>query len=86
MPEISRFYGIVIRMYHRDHAPPHFHAVYAEQQAVIRIDTLVVVKGALPPRAMRLVREWAGLHREELEAAWRAAIDGVEPAPIDPLS
>lgn len=57
MPEISRFYGIVIRMYYNDHAPPHFHAVYGEHQAQIDIHTLSLFGGNLPPRALGMVVE-----------------------------
>lgn len=85
MPEISRFYGIVIRMYFSDHDPPHFHAQYAEQRAVISIETLAVIGGRLPPRALGLVAEWTALHQEELRQAWWKA-KNLEPAgKIDPL-
>lgn len=57
MPEISRFYGIIIRMYFNDHNPPHFHAAYSGSEAVIDINTLAVIAGRLPPRAMGLVVE-----------------------------
>lgn len=66
MPEISRFYGIVIRMYHNDHNPPHFHAVYGDEQALIGIHSLSVLDGRLSPRALGLVIEWASLHQNEL--------------------
>jgi len=59
MPEICRFFGIVIKMHFGDHLPPHFHAEYGEHQAVIDIRTLVVIGGYLPPRALGLVIEWA---------------------------
>jgi hypothetical protein len=62
MPEICRFYGIVIKMYFADHAPPHFHAEDAEHEARIAIDSLAVISGKLPARAMGLVVEWATLH------------------------
>ena len=73
MPELSRFYGIVIKMYFDDHDPPHFHAAYAEDQAVIGIETLAVIAGRLPARALGLVAEWAALHQDELRQAWRKA-------------
>jgi hypothetical protein len=73
MPEISRFFGIVIRMYFGDHAPPHFHAEYADHRAVIGIQTLVVIGGSLPPRALGLVIEWASQYREELSDLWQRA-------------
>ena len=73
MPEICRFYGIVIKMYFADHAPPHFHAEYAEFEARIAIDSLAVISGKLPPRAMGLVAEWTSLHQQELTALWEKA-------------
>lgn len=86
VPRISAFYGIVITMYYRDHEPPHFHAVYGEHQAQIVIATLEPLFGELPSRALRLVREWAELHRAELEANWvkaraRESLDTIPPLP-----
>jgi hypothetical protein len=66
MPTISVFYGILIQMFWREHAPPHFHALYAEHEALIDIRTLAVIRGSLPRRALALVREWATLHYDEL--------------------
>ena len=85
MPEISRFFGIVIRMFHNDHAPPHFHAEYGEHEAVIEIESLAVYAGSLPRRALGLVREWASLHREELRQDWTLARTGQVPSRIAPL-
>jgi hypothetical protein len=68
MPEISRFYGIIIRMFFLDHSPPHFHADYGEYKAQINIETGEVIEGELPRRALRLVQDWAELHRAELAA------------------
>ena len=84
VPTISRFYGIVIRMYFSDHAPPHFHAVYADQEAVIAIASGAVLRGALPDRALRMVREWASIHRDEL-ANWERTQVLEQPVPIAPL-
>ena len=85
MPEISRFYGIVIRMYFNDHHPPHFHAEYAGSEVLVHIDTLAVFAGTLPPRAMGLVIEWASLHQQELRSDWEKA-QNMEPLDkIDPL-
>ena len=84
MPEISRFLGIVIAMYYRDHAPPHFHAVYGEYEATISIAT-GEVNGELPKRALAHVQEWRTLHREELMSTWTLA-RASKPLPrIDPL-
>jgi len=65
MPEISRFYGMVIKMYFDDHLPPHFHAEYGEHQALVNLDTLAVIAGTLPPRAIGLVMEWVSLHQDD---------------------
>jgi hypothetical protein len=73
MPEICRFYGIVIKMYFAEFAPPHFHAEYAEHEARIAIDSLAVISDKLPARAMGLVAEWATLHREDLSGLWAKA-------------
>jgi hypothetical protein len=70
MPEISRFFGIVIRMFYNDHAPPHFHSEYGEHEALIEIESMVVYAGSLPNRALALVREWATMHRDELRQDW----------------
>lgn len=73
MPEISRFFGIVIKMYFDEHPPPHFHAEYGEQEALIDIHTLAIISGQLSPRALGLVMEWAALHQDELRAVWEQA-------------
>ena len=70
MPEISRFFGIVIQMHFNDHPPPHFHAKYGEFKASIEIETLAVSDGYLPSRAYGLTIEWASLHEDELREAW----------------
>jgi hypothetical protein len=72
MPEISRFYGILIKMYFGDHVPPHFHAVYNEFSAQISIVDFVIIEGSLPPKALALVVEWASLHKEELIDNWKS--------------
>ena len=73
MPEISRFFGIVIKMFFDDHNPPHFHAEYGESEALIDVRDLSVFAGRLPPRVLGLVIEWATLHRQELLDDWRKA-------------
>ncbi len=70
MPEISRFYGIIIRMYFQDHAPPHFHAEYQGYKAEYDIRTFELLAGKLPPRANAMVLEWASIHRKELIKNW----------------
>ena len=66
MPRISSFYGIVITMYWKEHGVPHFHVHMAEYKATVAIDTLELLAGDLPPRAIRLIGEWGALHRDEL--------------------
>ena len=73
MPEISRFFGIIIAMYYNDHEPPHFHARYGSERAILTIDTFTVLQGHLSPRVLGLVTEWAARHREELFDNWRLA-------------
>jgi hypothetical protein len=85
MPRLSAFYGIVIYMYRPDHPPPHFHAQYGEHIAQIQLGSLEILNGNLPPRALRLVREWAEQHAAELEHDWQLA-QALEPlVAIDPL-
>ena len=85
MPEISRFFGIIIYIYYNEHQPAHFHAVYGEYEALIMIDTLSILSGHLPARALGLVMEWASLHQEELRAIWNQAIHHEKLEKIDPL-
>jgi hypothetical protein len=85
VPEISRFYGIVIRMYYNDHAPPHFHAFYGEYSVLIDIHTLAVISGQLTPRALGMVTEWASVHQDELDAVWQQARASEPLSKIAPL-
>ncbi len=85
MPEISRFFGIVIKMFFDDHNPPHFHAAYGGDVALIEIRNLSVLSGYLPPRVMGLVIEWATIHQQELFVDWERAMDQQELLKIEPL-
>jgi phosphomannomutase len=85
MPEISRFFGIVIKMFFDDHNPPHFHAEYSGYFALIDIRSLSAFSGYLPPRVMGLVIEWATIHKEELFADWERARAQQELQKIAPL-
>jgi Domain of unknown function (DUF4160) len=85
VPTISVFYGIVIQMFWRDHAPPHFHALYAEYEALIDLRNFSVIRGSLPGRAMALVLEWADHHRDELVENWDLCRRMQTPKPIEPL-
>ena len=85
MPEISRFFGIIIRIYFDDHPPPHFHALYGDHEAKIDIGTGNVISGDLPRRALSLVSKWRKLHQTELETCWQRARQQQQPGRIDPL-
>ncbi|WP_338040071.1 DUF4160 domain-containing protein [Nitrosococcus halophilus] len=74
-----------MQMFWADHAPPHFHALYGEYEALIDIRTLAVMRGTLPRRALALVLEWASLHREELMENWKLCESLQQPKKIDPL-
>ena len=71
MPIITRFYGIIIKMYFNDHLPPHFHAIYNEYNAIFDLNTLEMIQGDLPPKAMKLVKEWAEEYKVDLEKIWK---------------
>ncbi len=75
MPIVSIFFGIVIRMYHREHGPPHFHAMYQGFEALILIADGTVLAGSLPRKALRIVQDWAEAHRAELMANWQKGTD-----------
>lgn len=72
MPELSRFFGVVIKMYHSEHGPPHFHAIHAEHEITVEVES-GIVQGSFPSQALRRVIEWAELHRWELLANWERA-------------
>lgn len=84
MPEISRFLGIVIGMFYREHGPPHFHAAYGECEAIFHIETGHMI-GNFPPRARRLVLDWRRMHQVELLKNWELARAGQPPERIPPL-
>jgi hypothetical protein len=85
MPEVSRFLGIVIAMYFKEHAPPHFHAKYGSQRAAFSIEDLRLIEGKLPQRIVSLVLEWAFQHREELLENWNRAQQREDIHKIEPL-
>lgn len=72
MPVLSRFYGIIIRMYFQqaEHNPPHIHAIYGEDMAAVTIQSGEVLEGHLPPKALSMVQEWIALHKDELLTMW----------------
>lgn len=86
MPEISRFFGIVVTMYFNDHNPPHFHVRYEESRATIQIETLEITAGRLPPRVLGLTVEWASLHRQELLDNWTLLATAGKFHKIEPLA
>ncbi|HAG80665.1 MAG TPA: transcriptional regulator [Cyanobacteria bacterium UBA11162] len=85
MPEISRFFGIIIAMYYNDHPPPHFHVRYGQQKAIIDIQSLSILEGKLSPRVLGLVIEWAVSHQAELLQNWELARQQEPLESIQPL-
>ncbi len=85
MPEISRFLGIVIKMFINDHNPPHFHAFYGEHEALVEINSLLIFAGKLPPRVVGLVLEWATIHQQELQYDWDRVQNHQPLMKIEPL-
>jgi hypothetical protein len=86
VPVVSVFLGILIKIFHDDHNPPHFHVEYAEKRAVVEIATGRVLAGNLPARVRQLVEEWRRLHLRCLRAAWQEAQQGRQPRRIQPLT
>lgn len=85
MPEVSRFFGIVIRMYYDEHLPPHFHALYGEYEVQVGIDPIKILEGKLPRRAVSMVIEWAALHQHELMNNWEGLRKEQSIVKIEPL-
>jgi Domain of unknown function (DUF4160) len=85
MPQISRFFGIIIAMYFNDHNPPHFHAKYGDDEALISIKDFSILEGQIPSRALGMVIEWAALHQDELMANWKKAVENESLEKIEPL-
>jgi len=85
MPEVSRFFGIVIKMFFSDHAPPHFHAYYQNYSATFSIKTGKKLKGSFPKTQETFITAWALLRKEALLKNWNSVTDGMNPNKIDPL-
>ena len=85
MPEISRYFGIIIRMYFDDHPPPHFHAIYGRDEIQVAINPITILRGNLPRRAESMVFEWAALHQQELIENWYRLNSDQSPKKIKPL-
>jgi len=85
MPEISRFFGIIITMYYNDHPPPHFHVRYGGQKAIIAIASLSLLQGSLSPRVFGMAMEWAAFHQAELMENWDLARQQAPLKKIAPL-
>jgi hypothetical protein len=84
MPEISRFFGIIIRMFNDDHGLPHFHAFYQNFGASVEVES-GIVRGDLPPRILGFVQEWRALHKQELLACWHEGIASKKFPKVEPL-
>ncbi|MBS4052707.1 DUF4160 domain-containing protein [Methylomonas rivi] len=85
MPTISMFYGILIKMFFDDHAPPHFHAEYGEFELAIAINPIKIIQGDAPKRVKSMVLEWTALHQEELLLDWELCKNLQPPVAIEPL-
>lgn len=85
MPEICRFLGILIKMFPKEHNPPHFHALHGEFAAVFSIDTGQMIQGDFPTKKAALVTAWAIIHQKELLKNWDNLLHGIEAKKIDPL-
>jgi hypothetical protein len=88
VPELSRFFGIIIRMFAEvgaQHHVPHFHAYYQDEVGIFSVDPVEVIAGSLPRRQQRLVEAWAELRQNELLADWETLQQGRSPHPIEPL-
>ena len=85
MPTLSIFFGIAIRMFWRDHPPPHFHVTHAEHEAQVALDGRLL-EGSLPPRILAMVREWAEQNQDGLSKAWEECSNGRAPRRIRPLA
>ena len=85
MPILSTFFGIIVRVFHSDHSPPHIHVEYSGSEAVVEIRTGKFLAGNLPLRAKKLFEEWRKIHTKDLEKAWGAAQANRMPERIEPL-
>jgi len=88
VPELSRFFGIIIRMFAEvgaQHHVPHFHAYYQDKVGIFGVDPVELIAGSLPRRQQRLVEAWAELHQNDLVADWEMLEQGRTPRPIEPL-
>ncbi len=85
MPEISRFFGIIIRMYFDDHNPPHFHAIYGSEEMLVGIDPIMILEGSMKRRAISMVLEWAAVHQYELMRNWKLLHNDSAAEKIEPL-
>ena len=86
MPEISRFFGIVIRMFFDDHAPAHLHAQYGERSALVALQPIAVIESDLPARALSMVLEWTALHQSELLDNWERVCTARPAMKVAPLA
>ncbi len=84
MPEICRFYGLIIIMNYKDHAPPHFHVWYGDYKALVTIEE-GIVKGEMPKRALKMIFDWLEIHKDELMEDWELAQKGEQLNKIEPL-
>ena len=85
MPIISEFYGITIKVFYDDQAPPHIHASYGEHEIIVGISPIAIIKGKVPNRVRSMVLEWIALHQQELMENWELCQSGKSPQKLEPL-
>lgn len=85
MPVLSAFYGVVVKMYFDDHAPPHYHAEYGEHELVVGILPILILAGSAPKRVRSMIVEWSALHQQELLSNWELCKAMRQPNAIEPL-
>ncbi|MBW8049906.1 MAG: DUF4160 domain-containing protein [Cytophagales bacterium] len=85
MPELCRFYGIVVQMFYKDHEPPHFHITYNEYRAKVSIEDLKLISGKFPRKGLNLILDWAELHQEELLEKWELMKNEKPLGKIEPI-
>jgi hypothetical protein len=85
MPEISRFFGIVVMMFYNDHAPPHFHADYGDEEWEIGLQPVKILKAGRNRRVQAMLLEWAVLHQDDLLEDWHRCRNHEAPRPVEPL-
>ena len=86
MPTVSMFFGIKVEFYPNDHLPPHFHAIYQNRKAIVRIENGQIIAGSLPTNQLRMISAWTAMHQDELMGCWERMRSGKNPGDVPPLT